>query len=39
VSKGADKNVTRIVDVLVIPYHYIPNNLARVIVIASGQQK
>ncbi len=39
VERGADATHARIVDKQVIPYHYIPNNLARVIVIASGPQK
>jgi N-methylhydantoinase A/oxoprolinase/acetone carboxylase beta subunit len=38
IGKGADAKTARIVDVQVIPYHYIPNNLARVIVIASCNQ-
>ena len=36
ISKGALKKTTRIVDVQVIPYHYVPSQLARVIVVASG---
>ena len=38
VKKGADKEDVRIVDVRVIPYHYIPNQLARVIVTVSGKR-
>lgn len=36
VLKGAKEERVRIVDVQVIPYHYIPNQMGRVIVTASG---
>lgn len=36
VAKGAHSGHVRIVDVQVIPYHYIPGQLARVVVTASG---
>lgn len=36
VRKGADPRAARIVDLQVIPYHYVPNHLARVVVTASG---
>ncbi|MFQ5729459.1 MAG: hydantoinase/oxoprolinase N-terminal domain-containing protein [Waddliaceae bacterium] len=36
ISKGALEKTARIVDVQVIPYHYVPNQLARVVVVASG---
>jgi len=38
VKKGACSQNVRIVDIQVIPYHYIPNQLARVIVTASGKR-
>jgi N-methylhydantoinase A/oxoprolinase/acetone carboxylase beta subunit len=37
VDKGAAPASVRIVDLQVIPYHYVPNQLARVIVTASGK--
>lgn len=39
VEKGADGAKAKIVDKQIIPYHYVSNNLARVIVIASGPRK
>lgn len=36
ISNGAKPNAVRIVNQQIIPYHYIPNNLARVIVTAIG---
>lgn len=38
IRKGAEPNKVRIVDMRVIPYHYMPNQLARVIVTASGKR-
>lgn len=38
VDKGANWDSTRIVDFFVIPYHYLPNQLARVVVTASGSR-
>lgn len=37
VKKGADPKHVKVVDVQIIPYHYIPGQLARVIVTASGK--
>ncbi len=39
VTKGACSNDVKIVDVQIIPYHYIANNMARVIVKASGKRR
>ncbi|CCB90472.1 putative Hydantoinase/oxoprolinase protein family [Waddlia chondrophila 2032/99] len=36
VDEGASSSSVRIVDLQVIPYHYVPNQLARVIATASG---
>jgi N-methylhydantoinase A/oxoprolinase/acetone carboxylase beta subunit len=36
-AKGAGETSLRIVDVQVIPYHYIPNKLGRVVITASGR--
>lgn len=36
IAKGAKNKETRIVDVQIVPYHYVPGKLARVVVIASG---
>jgi N-methylhydantoinase A/oxoprolinase/acetone carboxylase beta subunit len=36
VRKGAHSRTTRIVELQIIPYHYLPNHLARVVVSASG---
>ncbi len=39
IHKGADREAIQIVDVQIVPYHYAPNQMARVIVTASGKQK
>ena len=38
VEEGAESDSVRIVDLQVIPYHYVPNQLARVVVTASGKK-
>lgn len=38
IKKGADYQTTKIVEIEILPYHYIPNQIARVIVRASGNQ-
>ncbi len=38
ISRGADPKTTRIVYIETIPYHYIPNHLARVMITAAGTQ-
>ena len=38
IEKGADSKNVDIVDMQIIPYHYVPNSMARVIITASGQQ-
>jgi len=38
IQKGADSKDVGIVDMQIIPYHYVPNSMARVILTASGQQ-
>lgn len=38
IQKGADFKTVNIVDIDILPYHYIPNHMARVIVRASGNQ-
>ena len=38
-GKGADSGSLRIVDLQVMPYHYVPGKMARVVAIASGSQK
>ena len=38
IQKGADFKSVKIIDLEIIPYHYIPNKMARVIVRASGSQ-
>lgn len=38
IERGADFKSVKIVDVNIIPYHYMPNKLARVIIRASGAQ-
>lgn len=38
IQRGADFKTVKVVDVNIIPYHYMPNRLARVIVRASGAQ-
>jgi len=37
IRSGASKETTRIVEVDIMPYHYVPNHMARVLVVASGQ--
>ncbi|NGX63137.1 MAG: Acetophenone carboxylase gamma subunit [Candidatus Anoxychlamydiales bacterium] len=39
IKKGAVKDSIRISDIQIIPYHYIPNSIARVIVTVAGQRK
>jgi N-methylhydantoinase A/oxoprolinase/acetone carboxylase beta subunit len=39
VQNGATREETRVVDLEIIPYHYVPNNMARVVVTAAGPQK
>lgn len=38
IQKGADYKTIKIVEIEIFPYHYIPNQMARVIVRASGSQ-
>lgn len=38
-TKGADRATLRIVDMQVMPYHYVPGKMARVVAIASGQKR
>ena len=38
VENGADKNAVRTVNIEIIPYHYVPNSMARVIITAAGPQ-
>ncbi len=38
IQQGADYKTVRIIDIEIIPYHYVPNRMARVIVRASGSQ-
>lgn len=38
IQKGADFKTVKVVDVEILPYHYLPNRMARVIVRASGRQ-
>lgn len=38
VDEGASVTSVRVVDLQVIPYHYVPNQLARVVVTASGKK-
>lgn len=38
IQKGADFKNVKITDIEIIPYHYVPNRMARVIVRASGNQ-
>lgn len=38
IQKGADYKMVKIADLEIIPYHYVPNRMARVIVRASGKQ-
>lgn len=39
IEKGAANDNVRIVDVQIIPYHYMPDHLARVTVVAAGRQQ
>lgn len=39
ISKGANPKTVRIVDVEIIPYHYIPGHLGRVVVTAAGERE
>lgn len=39
IAKGANLSKVRIVDLQIIPYHYIPNFLARVVVTAMGRRE
>jgi N-methylhydantoinase A/oxoprolinase/acetone carboxylase beta subunit len=38
IQKGADYKNVKVADIEIIPYHYVPNKMARVIVRASGKQ-
>jgi N-methylhydantoinase A/oxoprolinase/acetone carboxylase beta subunit len=38
IERGADYKTVKVVDVNIIPFHYMPNKLARVIIRASGAQ-
>lgn len=38
IQKGADFKTVKVIDIEIIPYHYIPNKMARVIIRASGNQ-
>ncbi len=38
VRKGADPQDVEVVDLQIIPYHYVPNHIARVVVTAAGKQ-
>lgn len=37
-TKGACESTLRIVDIQVLPYHYVPNKIGRVVATASGKQ-
>jgi N-methylhydantoinase A/oxoprolinase/acetone carboxylase beta subunit len=39
INRGACKNSARIVNQQIIPFHYVPNNLARVIITVAGKRK
>jgi N-methylhydantoinase A/oxoprolinase/acetone carboxylase beta subunit len=39
IQKGANEKNVDIVDLQIIPYHYVPNQMARVVVTASGAQR
>jgi N-methylhydantoinase A/oxoprolinase/acetone carboxylase beta subunit len=39
IEKGADFKSVNVVEVEIMPYHYVPNRIARVIVRASGAQR
>ncbi len=38
IQRGADATSVEVIDVQIIPYHYVPNQIARVIVTAAGKQ-
>ena len=38
IQKGADFRSVKVANIEIIPYHYVPNRMARVIVRASGNQ-
>lgn len=38
IQKGADYKTVKIGDIQILPYHYVPNRMARVIIRASGKQ-
>ncbi|MDP1836321.1 MAG: hydantoinase/oxoprolinase family protein [Chlamydiales bacterium] len=38
VEKGARRDTTRVIDLQIIPYHYMPDHLARITVVAAGRQ-
>ncbi len=38
IRKGADPEDTKIADMQIIPYHYVPNNIARIVLTAAGKQ-
>lgn len=38
IEKGARKETIQVADIQIIPYHYVPNNMARVIVTAFGSE-
>lgn len=39
IESGADPLHVNLVDIQIIPYHYIPNHMARVVVTAAGKRK
>jgi N-methylhydantoinase A/oxoprolinase/acetone carboxylase beta subunit len=39
INKGADGKTVRVIDLQIIPYSYMPENLARVTVVAAGKQQ
>lgn len=38
IRQGADAHSVQVVDVQITPYHYVPNNMARVTILAAGKQ-
>ncbi len=38
IAQGADQKTTRIVNQQIVPFHYVPNNMARVIITAAGKR-
>ncbi len=38
-SNGADPDKTRLIDLHILPYHYVPGHLARILVTAAGPMK